>query len=240
MILYTGLAALFLAFTHLFVEKLKFSFVPRSKWLSFAGGISVAYVFIDLLPELAEGQEILQAKALNFLEYRTYLIALFGLLLFYGMEKTAKQSSQSEREDNNNEMPENLNVFWLHLSFLSLYNAIIGYLLITEERDSLVSLLLFAIAMAFHFIVNDYALMEHYRNAYRRKGRWIMTIAIIAGWFIGVLTEIPEMWITILFSFITGGIIMNVLKEELPDERKSNFWAFATGLVLYSALLLMV
>ena len=82
--------------------------------------------------------------------------------------------------------------------------------------------------------------MENYKSAYRKKGRWIVTFAILGGWLVGVLTEIPELWITVLFAFIAGGVIMNVLKEELPKERKSNFWAFTVGLVLYSALLLFL
>ena len=45
-----------LAVVHLFSSKLRFLDVtPRSIWLSIAGGISVAYVFVHLLPELAEG-----------------------------------------------------------------------------------------------------------------------------------------------------------------------------------------
>jgi hypothetical protein len=31
---------------------------------------------------------------------------------------------------------------------------------------------------------------------------------------------------------------MNVLKEELPEERESHFWAFALGAALYSVILL--
>ena len=34
--------------------------------------------------------------------------------------------------------------------------------------------------------------------------------------------------------------MLNVLKEELPRERESRFWAFALGAALYSALLLAV
>jgi hypothetical protein len=34
------------------------------------------------------------------------------------------------------------------------------------------------------------------------------------------------------------GVIMNVLKEELPQERKSRFWAFAVGAGAYAAILL--
>lgn len=33
---------------------------------------------------------------------------------------------------------------------------------------------------------------------------------------------------------------LNVLKEELPEERQSRFWAFATGVVGCAALLLML
>lgn len=32
---------------------------------------------------------------------------------------------------------------------------------------------------------------------------------------------------------------MNVLKEELPEERQSRFWAFALGAAAYAALLLI-
>jgi len=36
--------------------------VPRSRWLSAAGGVSVAYVFMHLLPELAEGQAAIEGE----------------------------------------------------------------------------------------------------------------------------------------------------------------------------------
>jgi zinc transporter ZupT len=240
MIWYTATAAVLLALTHLFAERLKFSSIPRSKWLSFAGGVSVTYIFVHLLPELAEGQEMIQENGVEFLEHHTYLIALIGLALFYGLEKTAKQSSESAREAPGDEMAANLNVFWLHITSFALYNAIIGYLLVHREDESWRSLLWFTIAMAFHFVVNDYGLMDHYHNAYRRKGRWIIMLAILGGWLIGVLTDIPEIWIIMLFAFIGGGTIMNVLKEELPQERKSNFWAFGAGIFFYSLLLLFI
>ena len=65
MIWYSAVAALVLALTHLLAGKFKFSFMPRNMWLSFAGGLSVAYVFIHLLPELADGQEVLLEKGLE-------------------------------------------------------------------------------------------------------------------------------------------------------------------------------
>lgn len=33
---------------------------------------------------------------------------------------------------------------------------------------------------------------------------------------------------------------MNVMREELPKERKAKFWPFALGIALYGGLLLLV
>ena len=46
-----------LVLVHLFSNRICFlDGTPRSIWLSIARGISVAYVFVHLLPKLSEGQ----------------------------------------------------------------------------------------------------------------------------------------------------------------------------------------
>ncbi len=65
-------------------------------------------------------------------------------------------------------------------------------------------------------------------------------MAVLVGWGIGYTVEIPELAIPILLAFLAGGIILNVLKEELPAERKSRFWAFSLGVVVYALLLLSI
>ena len=42
-----------------------------------------------------------------------------------------------------------------------------------------------------------------------------------------------------LFTFPAGGVVLNVLKEELPENRESRFWASAAGTAGYTALLLI-
>jgi hypothetical protein len=86
---------------HVFGGILAFlSRTPRSVWLSVAGGVSVAYVFMHLLPELAEHQELIGERARNAgllgaIESHAYLIAILGLGLFYGVERFA--GSKGER-----------------------------------------------------------------------------------------------------------------------------------------------
>jgi hypothetical protein len=57
-LLQTLLVAVALASVHMFAGRLRFLDVtPRSVWLSSAGGASVAYVFLHILPDLARGQD---------------------------------------------------------------------------------------------------------------------------------------------------------------------------------------
>lgn len=242
-ILLSLLAVATLVAVHLFSGKLRFlDGTPRSVWLSIAGGVSVAYVFIHLLPELNESQETVSeavGESLAFVESHVYLISLLGLATFYGLERAASLSrSRQRRRAGSKEDGTSGGVFWLHISSFALYNVIIGYLLLHRIAPGAGALILFSLAMALHFLVNDYGLREHHKSAYRRVGRWVLAAAIVLGWAVGLFTEVSELFIGVLIAFISGGVVLNVLKEELPEERKSRFWAFALGAALYAALLL--
>lgn len=242
MLIASALAALLLALIHFSANFLRFSHIPRSKWLSIAGGISVSYVFIHLLPELEEWQELFEQRyqhQLSFFKHHLYLVALLGLAIFYGMEKAAIVSRASRRHSEQEKEENNQMVFWLHIIIFSVYNALIGYLLVHRENESMADLIWFAIAMAFHFIVNDYSLLDHYRHNYQKRGRWIVSFFVLGGWLAGVVTDVSEIFVAVLFSLVAGSIILNVLKEELPEERESNFWAFFSGILIYSAVLLV-
>ena len=53
-----------------------------------------------------------------------------------------------------------------------------------------------------------------------------------------MVAEISDLALALLIAFLAGGIILNVLKEELPEERDSRFGAFAFGAAAYAILLL--
>lgn len=237
------LAALALALVHVLAGRLRFlSGVPRSRWLSFAGGISVAYVFVHLMPELGEGQESIEADAeglLPFLEQHVYLVALVGLALFYGVERSSRES-RSTRRAAKQEDHTDPQAFVLSLGSFALYNAVIGYLLVHREESGGQRLVLFAVALGVHFVVNDFGLQEHHKRGYERIGRWLLAVAVVVGWAIGAMTEISDVAIALLLAFVGGGVILNVIKEELPSERQSRFAPFAIGAAGYAALLQLI
>jgi zinc transporter ZupT len=236
------IAVIALAIVHIFAGKLRFLHgTPRSAWLSVAGGVSVAYVFVHLLPDLSEAQETINEnvdEGLSLLEHHVYLIALVGLAVFYGLERVAVTSRRRRRSTDGRDATSH-GVFWLHVSAFAAYNALIGYLIHQRGEEGRVRVLaLFAIAMGLHFVVTDFGLREHYKDAYHQVARWVLTAAILLGWAIGLTGEVHEAALAVLLAFLAGGVILNVLKEELPENRESRFWAFILGAGAYAALLL--
>ncbi|PAP78147.1 hypothetical protein [Rubrivirga marina] len=231
-----------LALVHVVAGTLRFlAVVPRSRWLSLAGGISVAYVFAHLLPQVAAGQETLQETGLTEVvigEGHVWLLSLLGLVVFYGLERAATTS----REDGDEAGADRTGpgVFWLHMASYGLYNVLVGYLLGEGEGATATGLVLFWVAMALHFFVNDYGLRQHHKERYDRVGRWVLALAVVAGAAVGLVQRIHPAVIAGLVSFLAGGIVLNVLKEELPEERASRFWPFALGAVGYAVLLAAV
>jgi zinc transporter ZupT len=239
MLLLTGLLATALAAIHILAARLRFlDVVPRSRWLSFAGGIAVAYVFLHILPELSAHQKIfaehlrLSDKAA---ETWVYLLTLAGLAIFYGLERIVRGSRAPRGAPG--EAPGG--VFWLHIGSFTIYNLLIGYLLLHREEAGLRSLLFYFVAMALHFLTNDFGLRHDHRARYDARGRWLLAGATLLGWALGAVTTLPAPATGFLFAFLAGGVVLNVLKEELPEERESRFLPFAVGAAGYAVLLIV-
>lgn len=242
-------SALGLAALHLLAGRLRFTDVPRSQYLSVAGGVSVAYVFVHLLPELAELRTAL-AEAATAVglpavagERLAFLVALTGFVSFYGLERLvvrSRRSTDGEQVARGGGTDASAGAFRLHVGSFTLYNGLIGYLLVHREEGGIASLLLYAVAMGLHFVVNDHGLRVDHREAYDRVGRWVLSAAVLAGLGLGLLADVPEATLGFLLAFLGGGVVLNVIKEELPEERESRFGAFAAGVAGYSVVLLLV
>lgn len=239
----TVLSIAIFVLVHVFVGRLRFlAGVPRSFWLSLAGGVAVSYVFLHVLPELAAHQGHVQGRdggeGAGRLESEIYLVALLGLSAFYGLERHVRGSRARNRARGEGDTPE-AGAFWLHIGSFAAYNLLIGYLLLHREETGLWSLAAYTVAMALHFVTNDFGLRQDYKEAYDRTARWILAASVVLGWLLGLAIEVSEQAVGFLFAFLAGGVVLNVLKEELPEERRSRFLPFAGGVVGYAALLLL-
>jgi hypothetical protein len=263
------LAASGLALIHLFSSNLRFlDTIPRSRWLSVAGGVSVAFVMLHLLPQLHALAPAIGAAwdpVMPRSERLIYALALGGLVAFYGLEQVARKAkrvsqekrlsqvsrvSQAPQVSQGSQAPQvsqapqgsvaeewSRMTFWLHMTSYAIYNSLVGYLLVREERDGR-SLALFFIAIGMHMVINDYSLQKHHRGPYRRLGRWLLSAAILIGCGVGMATEIDPLVTASILGVLAGGILLNTFKEELPAEKESRYWAFALGAALSAAIML--
>ena len=88
------IAMALLALVPIFVKELhRLRDATRNALLSAGAGASLAYVLMRILPKLAEKHEDLLASAdigvRGFLTHHVYLIALAGLVIYYGMSRVA-------------------------------------------------------------------------------------------------------------------------------------------------------
>jgi hypothetical protein len=232
------LVILGLILVHLFSAELPFlARATRNRWLSLAAGVPVAFVFLQILPALGRDQQTVVA-AVGVLKNQLYLVALAGLATFAGVEQAIQASRRRNRVAGAGNATSG-GVFWLSITSYAGVNAIIGYLLLREERTPR-GLILFGVAMALKFMVDDYGLHKDHRRAYDRQGRWIVAGALLFGWAIAYLAAVPPVAVAMLRGFLAGGILLNVLKEVLPMLRETGFAPFLLGITLYAAMLLFV
>lgn len=207
----------------------------RSPVLSIAGGVSVAFVFVHLLPELSTAQAAVDDTPglLPYLERHVYLLALLGMVAFYGLQSASRRRPAGE--DNRGGWA----ALWVSLGVFGTYNAIIGYLLVEQAATGMAAPVYFGVAMGLHLLVIDEALDEQHRDAYGSSGRYVLAGSVVAGWAVGMLTHVSQVALGLAIAFLAGGIILNVLKQELPAEREGRFGYFAVGAAAYTLLLLV-
>ncbi len=194
------------------------------------------------MPVLSAGQATLSETAGRFsenLQHHVYLVALIGLVVFYSLELLAKRSRAGNREKARVDCTSP-GVFWVHTGSFALYNSLLGYLLRETEHQGLLPCTLLFFALMLHFTVNDHALRSHHKALYDRFGRWLLAMAVIGGYLVGTGYMLHKASIAILWAFVAGGLILNVIKDELPQHRETSLGTFIIGISGYAALLVIV
>jgi hypothetical protein len=213
-------------------------FWERRRWISAAAGVSVAYVFVDILPELGAQQQAFNRAAGNsgllFVEERMYALALLSFVMFYGLDHMVlfkrKQGSESIAHERDA-------VYWLHLTGFLFYSRLIGYLLTERADRGALSLAVYAVVMAVHFLVVGHSLSEEHGLDKRWSRATMLAASVLTGWLLGSTTHLSAKTFARLFAILAGGVVITSLSHELPGDRRGRFWPFCLGAVLLSLAL---
>lgn len=241
--LYTFIAVVFFAVLVAFVCRL--AILDRepfhSLWLSFAGGIAIAYCLDYLLPKLAKQQVYLAASTdgglLGFLEHHVYLVTTLGLVIYFGLNRAADHMGSLSIENRRLRALRHVIARADVIGGIA-YLMLVGYLM--SELQYLTSAFLYAFGMGLHIVGLAHIFRERYPGDFDRRIRWYFVAALFAGGAIGWTTEISSLVVAIFTAFLAGGIIPTALREELPHESKLRFRPFLAGVVLFATLTLIV
>jgi len=148
-ILETFIGSFLFALIFLFGNKLEGPLgFSRRRALSAAAGVSIAYVFVHMLPELSEaGRTFVEATAHRRLptpELRVYVSALSGFVLFYGLEHLVKWSRVTGRK-NSPDYGGSDPVFLLHIGGFALYGWLVSYLMVRSISETPIPILLYTL-----------------------------------------------------------------------------------------------
>lgn len=222
------LSLIILGAVHFFANKVAIlGWVWHGRFLSFAAGISFAYVFVDLLPTLEKGSPVVKETFGNIVPYlglHAYVISLLGVLFYYGLH------TQQKSEKN----------FWLAISGYMLFNFIVGMTLSDSYDPEIQPIALFTVAMGMHYFIHDHNIAIDQPQLYLSTARWLLVFALFIGYVAGLWIPIPNAIIAIIVSFISGGILLNAFRYELPKREQVGYGFFVCGSLLYTAVVLTI
>jgi hypothetical protein len=212
----------------------------RRRWLAASAGVSLAYVFMDIIPELAERSHVIQEAAIHAINpvKRIYSITLLGMLTFVALAHLGRIKRSEEEGAEGQPVADWYSL--VHIGGFALYNMLIGFLAVARAHASIPSLCVYMIAIALHMVMIDGLLTEIHGSTYTRWGRKALAFAVLLGWLLGAMGSLSELTFSRLFAFLAGGIVITSANEEFPQGDKGRFWYFVAGAVLYATLLVLI
>ncbi len=230
MLLVSGLAVLVLVLLHILFPS--FDRAARHHihlWLPLCAGVAIGYVFLFVLPELADfTAEIIETESASgeFWQYRLYLLSLTGLLVYLFIDRLGAPDGRI-----------------VHRARLiqgvgfSFYNVLMGYLLSSMPRPGATPVVLATFTLCLHFLGIDHQLRHTHPELFDRQLRWLLALSVCLGWLIGILTDLPQIYSATAIAFVAGSIIVNVMTEELPDRRPASLMAFVVGVLIFATIM---
>ena len=227
------LLAITLAFTHLSVVYLAKIDNDKQKIItSIGGGISISYIFLHLMPELAlKGKHNIESLKISseFLEVSFFFVALLGLLILFVVDALS-ETSKIPKENN----------FKLNL----IYNIAITYLyaftLPEVVKEGIFYSILYTFTLSAHVFSSDRVIFRFHEKFYKSKYRWIGFSAVLLGIFHSLTVESnSSIQLDYAFAFLSGGVLLNTFLEELPKKNILNLKWFLSAIMLTSSSILI-
>lgn len=216
------LFAALLVIVHFFGEQIA-RHERHAELTSFATGVTVTYIFLQLLPEHHKGIEHLGEFG--------WFSALIGFSLLhaiekyiYGHEKSVEQIRHDFKE--------------LHSSFLFAYYTMIGVILTYLVQRDVVHGTLFFIPVFLHTTISSLSLTELHDDIVNNRFVHMAIInAVVLGVLAATLVPIGPAMFHILLGVLTGMFLYIIIHDSMAQKTEGYVFSFLLGTVLYSGVI---
>ncbi len=194
--------------------------------LSAGAGVGIAYVVVHLLPELAEGAELVQRSTdgkLPYAEAHVYLLVLVGIIGTLALHAVVHGRHGLRPHPR-------LQILQPALSAL-----LVGYLLAVRDDPAVGVLMVFAVAIGLHVAINAHTLTTRLQAP---LSGLVLAGAIVAGFSIGTAWEAPPVAVAGIVALLAGGVMTRTIHEVLEEEQ--HLTALVLGATLETAFLLVL
>lgn len=223
---YTLLVAVILALIYLLGPRLR-QLLRREENVasSCGGGIAVAYVFLQLFPEIEASHEWL-GDSIHF-------VILISFIAFFGLEQLLWKRAEAGSDR------RKAHVFWMHIALVWIYTWTMVFALPQDKAESFTLALLGGAAIGLHLLYKDYVLRTHHAGEFELAGRYSLALAPLAGWFVRSFTTPSEVILDLSMALLSGFLLQNVFRNELPGYKSFRYRWFLVGVSAYALLVLL-
>ena len=207
----------------------------QDRLASIGGGAAVAYVFVHLLPELAEGGKALTDLPLTdyaptpLVESGLFLLALVGMVILYSVEIVNDSGKASSRLKYN-----------VHLVAFALINVLYAYTMPSLLTTGIDYAVLFTFVIAMHALLGDRILARTHPSHFNHQDRWVGIVGVLVGFALALfVTPLSDLALAIPTALLGGGLLMTTFREELPAASKARLPWFLMGAGVITGLLLI-
>jgi len=225
--IYTALGlGLLLGIIHYFSENIRpKNALKEYRLISFAAGISISYLFLDLLPHTYEA-------AIHLNEW-IFVFLLLGFSLFHLMEKFIYKHADQDKLAR--ELKE------IHSVTFFVYYFLIGIVLKDKLQTSFFDGIFFLIPVSLHAALSTASLSRIHGEI--RESMWIkliLSFSTFLGVLFAILFLIPIVINNILISLIAGILLYIIIKEFLPEKEKGQPMFFVLGILMFLTIYIFI
>ena len=191
---------------------------------SLAGGVTVAFVMLDLFVELAEGSEAAHGLVRGGPEpvHTTAVLLLVGMVATFA---TAALVAHRGRQRHLVELGPHLG-----------YSVLVGGALVEEAHEGPIPLALFWIAITIHLAVVDHGFSHRFHVEQQWWTTLARAIAIIIGALVWHVAAPPMGVFHIVLALVAGGTLLMAFRDEIPSPEEANLGALVAGAAMFTLL----